>query len=67
MSNEDKKPSAFDKEAPVFNMKQEEVTYEDIDDTIIENPIVESNINVPINSISMGNFEDATEVSETEI
>ena len=67
MSNEDKKPSAFEKEAPVFNMKQEEVSYEDIDDTIIENPVVESNINVPINSISMGNFEDATEISETEI
>lgn len=67
MSNEDKKPSAFEREAPVFNMKQEEVNYEDIDDTIIKNPIVETNLNVPINSISMGGVEDFNEISETEI
>jgi hypothetical protein len=67
MSNEDKKPSAFEKEAPVFSMKQEEVSYQDIDDTIIENPVVESNINVPISAISMRNVEDFTEISESEI
>jgi hypothetical protein len=67
MSNEDKKPSAFEKEVPVFNMNQEQVNYEDIDDTIIDNPVVESNINVPLSSISVGGFEDITEISETEI
>lgn len=65
MNTESKKPSAFERTEPVFTTPMSVV--DDIeDDTIINNPVVDSYLNVPVgegSALSVG-FDDSTEISE---
>ena len=66
MNNESNKPSAFERETPAFTTAQP-IENDGEDDTIINNPIVDSYLNVPTNDVLSVGFDEATEISETEI